>query len=522
MISAGAAADKPDAASIRAWLGFLAMVLGMFMAVLDIQVVASSLRELQGGLAATADEISWVQTSYLVGEIVVIPLTGILSRWLSMRVLFVISCAGFAIASAMCAFAWSLSSMVIFRALQGLLGGAMIPTVFSVPYVLFPKHQRERSLIAIGLTATLAPTLGPVLGGWITETFSWRWIFLANLPVAAVVVAVVWQLIDVDRRDPSVRRHFDLLGLLLLAVALGSLQYAIADGPRWDWLEDADIAHALLASSMAGALLLFRLLLAQHPVVDIRAFKNRNFAAGCVLSFVFGIGIYVPVYVLPLFLSQVRGYTALQIGSTMVVLGAFQFLSAPLAATASKVIDLRAMLALGFALFSVGLWMNSSMNAEAAFAELFWPQAIRGLALMLCFVPINTLALGTLPPAQLANASGLYNLMRNLGGAIGIAAVATVFSDRLDHHLSHLRESLRPGAPALESFLEQAADYLDGRAIAGTTDAVNAKLLVGWINREALVMTYNDLFYLLGALFAVAALLLVFLRRVEPTDGLPD
>ena len=167
------------------------MVLGMFIAVLDIQVVASSLGELQGGLAATADEISWVQTSYLIGEVIVIPLSGVLSRWLSTRVLFVLSCAGFALASVMCAFAWSLPSMIAVRALQGFLGGAMIPMVFSVPYRLFPTHQQERCLIVLGLTATMAPTLGPVIGGWITESFSWRWIFLINLPAALLVISGV-------------------------------------------------------------------------------------------------------------------------------------------------------------------------------------------------------------------------------------------------------------------------------------------------------------------------------------------
>jgi DHA2 family multidrug resistance protein len=511
------ARSLPARAPIHSWLGFFAMVLGMFMAVLDIQVVASSLGELQGGLAATADEISWVQTSYLVAEIIVIPLTGILSRWLSTRILFVASCAGFAAASMLCAFAWDLPSMVVFRALQGLLGGAMIPTVFSVPYVLFPKHQQQSSLIAVGLTATLAPTLGPVLGGWITETFSWRWIFLVNPPVAALVIGAVWRFIDVDEPDRSLRRHFDLPGLLLMAVTLGSLQYALEEGPRWDWLEDDGIALALSVSTVAGALFVWRVLVYRQPIVDIRAFKDRNFATGCLLSFVFGIGIYVPVYVLPLFLGQVRGYNALQIGSTMVVLGAFQFLSAPVAANLSKVLDLRAMLAVGFALFGVGSWMNSGMNAESALADLFWPQAARGLALMLCFVPINTLALGTLPPERLANASGLYNLMRNLGGAIGIAAVDTIFEQRHHHHLTHLTQNLRLGLPGLTSLMERASESLETRDAATLTEVASMKLLVGWVDREAKVMTYNDLFLLMGLVFAAAATLIVFVRRPERT-----
>jgi DHA2 family multidrug resistance protein len=480
-----------EPAPVRTWLGFLAMVLGMFIAVLDIQVVTSSLAELQGALSASADEISWVQTSYLIAEIIVIPLSGILTRWLSTRILFVVSCAGFALASVLCALAWDLHSMIAFRALQGLLGAAMIPTVFSVPYRLFPRHQQEKSLIVIGLTATLAPTLGPVIGGWITETLSWRWIFLVNLPVSAVVIAAVWSWIDIDRPDFSVRKGFDLPGLLLMALTLGSLQYALEEGPRWDWLEHGATRVALLAIVICGALFLRRVLIYSRPVVDVRAFADRNFATGCVLSFVFGIGVYVPVYVLPLFLSQVRGYNALQIGTTMAVLGAFQFLSAPLAAALSRVIDLRMMLALGLALFCAGLGMNGFMNAEAAFGELFWPQAVRGLALMLCFLPINTLALATLPPERLANASGLYNLTRNLGGAIGIAGVNTIFESRYDLHVARIGESMRGEVMPPE---------------------LDIRLLADVAGREGAVMAYNDLFLTLALVFALVVALMPLIR----------
>ena len=480
------------------------MVLGMFIAVLDIQVVASSLGELQGGLAATADEISWVQTSYLIGEVIVIPLSGVLSRWLSTRVLFVLSCAGFALASMMCAFAWSLPSMIAVRALQGFLGGAMIPMVFSVPYRLFRKHQQERCLIVLGLTATMAPTLGPVIGGWITESFSWRWIFLINLPAALLVISGVWSFIDVDEPDSSVRRGFDVPGLVLMAIALGSLQYALEEGPRWDWLDDESIRVALLVALVSGALFLRRILVYSKPIIDIRALRDRNLATGCVLSFIFGIGVYVPVYLLPLFLSQVRGYNALQIGGTMFVLGVFQFLSAPVAAGLSKLIDLRAMLALGLALFACGLWMNGFMNAEAAFTELFWPQAIRGLALMLCFVPINTLALGTVPEARLANASGLYNLMRNLGGAIGIAAVNTAFETRHALHVARISESPR---------LEWSAQAIAGSGAPEMAPGVDVQLLANLIAREAAVMTYNDLFMAMGVAFAIAVAVMPLVRK---------
>ena len=394
--------------------------------------------------------------------------------------------------------------MIAVRALQGFLGGAMIPMVFSVPYRLFPKHQQERCLIVLGLTATMAPTLGPVIGGWITESFSWRWIFLINLPAALLVISGVWSFIDVDEPDSSVRRGFDVPGLVLMAIALGSLQYALEEGPRWDWLDDESIRVALLVALVSGALFLRRILVYSKPIIDIRALRDRNLATGCVLSFIFGIGVYVPVYLLPLFLSQVRGYNALQIGGTMFVLGVFQFLSAPVAAGLSKLIDLRAMLALGLALFACGLWMNGFMNAEAAFTELFWPQAIRGLALMLCFVPINTLALGTVPEARLANASGLYNLMRNLGGAIGIAAVNTAFETRHALHVARISESPR---------LEWSAQAIAGSGAPEMAPGVDVQLLANLIAREAAVMTYNDLFMAMGVAFAIAIAVMPLVRK---------
>ena len=289
-----------------------------------------------------------------------------------------------------------------------------------------------------------------------------------------------------------------------MAIALGSLQYALEEGPRWDWLEDEAIRVAFLVTLISGALFLRRVLVYSKPIVDIRALRDRNLATGCVLSFIFGIGVYVPVYLLPLFLSQVRGYNALQIGGTMFVLGVFQFLSAPLAAGLSKLIDLRAMLALGLALFACGLWMSGFMNAEAAFTELFWPQAIRGLALMLCFVPINTLALGTLPEERLANASGLYNLMRNLGGAIGIAAANTAFETRHALHVTRIGENPQ---------LEWAAQAISASGVSEMTPDAEIQLLANLVGREAAVMAYNDVFMAMGVAFAVAVAVMPLVRK---------
>src|SRR5271163_2584045 len=227
--------------SLRDWFGVLAMSVGLFMAIMDVQIVTSSLTQIQGGLSASADEISWVQTSYLIAEVVMIPLSGTLSRLLSTRVLFVASTVGFTIASALCAGATSLGAMIVFRVMQGFLGGAMIPTVFPVVYTVFPPRQLAALMVVISLILNLSSTVGPTLGGFLTDTYSWHWLFLVNIVPGTLVAATVWWLIDIDKPNWSLLRAFDLPGLILMALFLGCLEYMLEEGERWDWFADATI-----------------------------------------------------------------------------------------------------------------------------------------------------------------------------------------------------------------------------------------------------------------------------------------
>jgi DHA2 family multidrug resistance protein len=497
----------------REWTGFLAMAFGMFMAILDIQIVSSSLSEIQAGLAASADEVSWIQTSYLIAEVVMIPLSGILSRILSTRVLFTASALGFTAMSLACAFAWNLETMVAFRALQGFLGGAMIPTVFATSYALFPRERQAAVGVMIGLIATMAPTLGPTLGGYLTQAFSWHWLFLINVVPGAAVVALVWACVDLDRGDRSLLRGFDVLGLVLMAAFLGSLEFVVEEGPAQDWFEDPEILVMTLVSAASGVGFFARALTYGRPVVELRAFRDRNFAIGCLYSFVIGIGLYGSVYVTPLFLSGVRDFNSLQIGQVMAVTGAFQFLSAPVAGILSKRLDLRAMLALGLTLFGVGVWLNSFLTHESGFWELFLPQAVRGSSLMLCFIPINAIALGTLPPDQLKNASGLYNLMRNLGGAIGLAAINTVMTERFALHSSRLAEAVTWSRPEVQSWLDAAAARLSSALSPDAAQEAALRLAAGLVRREAMVMTFSDCLLVMASVFAAALLLMPLVRR---------
>lgn len=499
-------------ASLRQWVGVLAMVFGMFMALLDIQIVTSSLTQIQGGLSASSDEISWVQTSYLIAEVVMIPLSGTLTRLMSTRVLFVASTVGFTITSALCASATSLGAMVVFRVMQGFLGGAMIPTVFPVVYTVFPPRQLAVVMVLISLILNLSSTVGPTVGGYLTDTYSWHWLFLVNIVPGVFVAGAVWWLIDVDKPNWSLLRAFDLPGLILMALFLGCLEYALEEGPRWDWLADRTILVAAIVSAISAGLFFWRVLTYHQPIIELRAYRVRNFAMGSFFTFIVGIGLYCGTYIVPLFLAEVRGFSSLQIGLTVVVTGCSQLAVSPFTTYIARKVDLRIMLAMGLCLFMSAMYLTAGLTNQASFGELLVPQILRGVALMFCFLPANLIALGSLPPDLLKSAAGLYNLMRNLGGAIGLAALGTVMNDRVHFHWNRLIESVNPARPAVQHFLDVQTNHLSPHYVGDAAPAA-VKLLAGIVQREALVLTFNDVMLLIGGIFFVGLLLIPILQR---------
>ncbi len=501
--------------SRRHALGFFAMVFGMFMAILDIQIVSSSIAEIQAGLGASVDEISWVQTAYLIAEVVMIPLSGFLSRVLSTRVLYTLSVAGFTLASVGCAMATSIDSMIVLRAIQGFVGGAMIPTTFATAYLVFPTERRAAVTVVIGLVATMAPTIGPTLGGYLTEVFSWHWLFLINVVPGLLVGGFVWRLLDIDKPDRSLLKGFDYLGLATMAIFLGTLEYVLEEGPGDDWFDSATIVLLSATCIATGVTFFWRVTSYRNPIVDLSAFGNGNFATGCIFSLVMGVGLYGLVYVLPLYLAQVRGLNSLQIGEMLFVTGLTQFLCAPPAGILGRRIDPRKLLALGFAALALSTWMLAGITAEWGFAELFWPQVLRGASIMFIMIPVNTLALGTLPPEKLKSASGLYNLMRNMGGAFGLAALNTLLSDRQALHWSQLAEWANPARPEVQGYLQQVTARLAQQGVADP-QAGAIRLLGAMVEREAYVMSFADSFVALTVLFLGVACLVPLVRKPRP------
>ncbi len=366
-------------------LAFAVMSVGFFIALLDIQIVSASLRDIGGGLSAGADETAWVQTSYLIAEIIVIPLSGWLSRVMSTRWLFAVSAAGFTLTSLLCGWAWDIHSMIVFRALQGFLGGSMIPTVFTTAFAYFKGHQRIIAAATVGALSSLAPTLGPTVGGWITDHYSWHWLFFVNLVPGAIVTVVVPMLVRIDAPDLKVLRGADYLGMALMALSLGCLEYTLEEGSRWGWLDDATICATAWIAALAGVAFIIRSLMHPRPVVDLRALKSLNFSLGCFFSFVSGVGIFATVYLTPLFLGRVRGFSALQIGYAVFATGLFQIASIPLYTMLARRVDLRWLMMFGLACFGASMWNFTPLTHDWGWRELLLPQgparfrpAIRG------------------------------------------------------------------------------------------------------------------------------------------------
>ena len=492
-------------------IAFFAMVFGMFMAILDIQIVSASLAEIQAGLSAGSDEIAWVQTAYLIAEVIMIPLSGTLARIVSTRVLFAVSAAGFTTASALAATATNIDQMIIYRAIQGFIGGGMIPSVFAAAFTIFPPSKRPIVSPLIGLVATLAPTIGPTVGGYLSHAFSWHWLFLINVIPGIIVTAVTWTLIDFDEPELSLFKKFDWYGLASMAVFLGSMEYVLEEGNNKDWFSDEKIVIGTVIMAAGGIVFFYRALTRAFPVVDLKAFKDTNFAVGSIFSFIMGIGLYGLTYLYPLYLGRIRGYDALMIGETMFVSGLAMFMTAPVAGALSSRFDPRFMMAMGFTGFACGTWMMSHMTADWDFYELLVPQILRGCSLMICMVPINNLALGTLPPDRIRNASGLFNLTRNLGGAVGLAVINTELTSRSQEHFARLSEHINfSNQEALNWLKSVAANYqsygLDGNAVA-------LKKLNGMVVQQSWILSFIDIFTGLTVLFASLVLLVALMKK---------
>jgi MFS transporter, DHA2 family, multidrug resistance protein len=497
----------PDHASLKTWLGFILMCLGMFMAVLDIQVVATSLPAIQEALDISRDAMSWIQTAYLIAEITAIPLTGWLTRLLTLRWLFVTAISLFTLASIGCALSGNFAALICFRVAQGFAGGALIPAVFSAVFLLFPLRLHPSATTLAGIVAVLAPTIGPIVGGFITDTWSWHWLFLINVAPGLLAAGASPFLLPQDKPHLADFKILDRLSLLLMGSALAALELGLKQAPQDGWLSLRPLL--LFAVSLAGGwMFVKRTLKAAHPVVELTTLGARAFAVGCGLSFCLGVGLYGSVYLMPVFLAYVRRHDPFEIGTIMLVTGVAQLIAAPVAGYLESRRDPRKLSAFGFALFAVGLGLSALQSRTADFDEMFWPQVLRGSAIMFCLLPPTQLALGALTAAQVPDASGLFNLMRNLGGAIGIAVIDTILYGHTVGHGEALRDRLIAGDVSAAK-----AIGLDVQLFLHPPPDVSQATIEAYVRpmveRAAFAMSVNEAWALLAGV-ALMALLLVW------------
>jgi DHA2 family multidrug resistance protein len=476
----------------KIWIAFSIMCLGMFMAILDIQIVSTALPTIRAALHIAPDQMVWIQTAYLTAEIVAIPLTGYLTRLIA------------------CAASDGFAALIAARVVQGFAGGTLIPAVFSAVFLLFPARQQGLATTLAGVAAVLAPTMGPVVGGWITQTYSWHWLFLVNVAPGVIASAAAAWLLRTAAAMERGQAAFDGLALAALAAALTALELALKDAPGQGW-NSARVLGELAVMAGAAAVFALRTLRARHPVVELRLLRNRNFAVGSALSFVLGVGLFGSTYLMPFFLGLVREHGALAIGQIMLVTGVAQLAAAPLAVALERRLDPRLLTLFGFALFGAGLLLSARQTVDTDAAEMMVPQILRGAAIMFCLLPPTRLALGQLTPALVADGSGLFNLMRNLGGAIGLALIDTIIFSRSPHYARLIEAQLRAGDVATavrigiprDAFLENLGEPVDD---------ITTEMVRPLVEKAALVQALNDAWLAIG-LVTVAALLLVWLVR---------
>ncbi len=499
-------------------LGFAGMVIGQFMAILDIQIVAASLPQIQSGIGASADEISWIQTAYLIPEVVMIPLSGYLSRLWGTQKVFLFSCGGFVLMSIAVGLSSSVEVMIFFRAIQGFVGGAMIPTVFAVAFTAFPPARRVTASVFIGLIVTLAPTVGPTLGGHLTEFLSWRWLFFINVPFGLLSFFLVWRFANFDKGDPSLSKGFDWLGLGLMATFLMSMQFVLEEGSKNDWFADDMILLLAVAAAICGPAFIWRSLTYYNPVVELRAFRNRNFMVGVVMTFTVGAALFGGTFLLPLFLARVRDYSPAEVGTTMVVSGLAMFLTGPFAGRLVRVLDLRILMFGGFMLCAWGMWDAHAVTTEWGFWEFAGVQALRGVGVMMAMIAAQQVTMSTLPPHMVKNASGLVNLFRNVGGAFGLAFLNTSLTTNTALHMGELTSRIGQGDQAMQ---EMIANLTVMMANSVDPEGAAMKAVNGILLRQATTLSFGDAFAMLAVGCAFAAFVTLLAKPVKIPAGAP-
>lgn len=505
---------------LKTWIGVGGAMLGAFMAILDIQITNASLQEIQAALGATLEEGSWISTAYLVAEIIVIPMTGWLSQIFSIRRYLLTNVALFTFFSVCCAWATSLYSMIFFRALQGFTGGVLIPVALTLVLRKLPPAKQPVGLAMFAVTAVFAPSIGPTIGGWLTENFGWQYIFYLNIIPGLLLMSAVWYAIDAEPLRLDLLKTGDWGGIAAMALGLGSLQIVLEEGSRKDWFGSPLIVKLTVVAVIFLTIFLVIELTRKRPLLELRLLMRRNFGLATIVNVALGLGLYGSVYILPLYLAQIQRYNSLQIGEVIMWAGIPQLFLVPFVPKLMKRIDLRVLIATGISLFAISCLMNSSMTHDSGYEQLRWSQFVRAMGQPLIMVPLSSVATAGIEPALAASASALFNMMRNLGGSIGIASLATLLQRREHFHLFRLGESISLYSPQTQQRIEQLTQYFIGKGSdAVTANAQALESLSNTVRKEAFVMAFNDCFYFIGITLLLSGIAVILFKKTKPVGG---
>jgi MFS transporter, DHA2 family, multidrug resistance protein len=509
--------------SSKTWLAVAGATLGAFMAVLNIQIVNASLADIQGAIGAGIDDGGWISTSYLIAEIVVIPLSGWLAQVFSIRVYLLTNAILFLAFSAACALAQDLPQMIVLRALQGFTGGVLIPMAFTLIITLLPKAKQPVGLALFALSATFAPAIGPTIGGYLTENWGWQYIFYVNLVPGALMIGMLGFSLEAEPMRLELLRQGDWPGVITMAIGLSALQTALEEGNKDDWFGSPFIVRLSIIAVVALALFLWIELTSKRPLLNLRLLGRRNFGFGSLANFLLGVALYGSVFIMPLYLSRVQGYNAEQIGMVLAWTGLPQLVLIPLVPRLMKRFDPRLVISFGFALFAASNFMNIYMTTDYGSDQLFWPNVIRAVGQALAFAPLSAVATATIEAQNASSASALFNMMRNLGGAVGIAVLQTFLSKREQYHSNVLMQPVSLFEQATRARIEALTQYIINHGVLDPIDASHRALVaIGQIvQKQAFIMAFSDTFYLLGVALigALAATLLLSKLGQVQTGG---
>ncbi|MFK4721501.1 MDR family MFS transporter [Bradyrhizobium niftali] len=520
-LPAPAAAPTTPAVSAKTWIAVIGATLGAFMAVLNIQIVNASLADIQGAIGAGIDDGGWISTSYLIAEIVVIPLSGWLAQVFSIRIYLLTNAILFLALSAACALAQDLPQMIVLRAVQGFTGGVLIPMAFTLIITLLPRGKQPVGLALFALSATFAPAIGPTIGGYLTENFGWQYIFYVNLVPGAIMVGMLWYALEAKPMQLALLREGDWAGIITMAIGLSALQTVLEEGNKDDWLGSPFIVKLSVIAAVALAAFLIIELTVKKPLLNLRLLVRRNFGFGMLANFLLGIALYGSVFILPQYLARIQGYNAEQIGMVLAWTGLPQLVLIPLVPRLMQRFDARIIIGVGFVLFAASNFMNIDMTNDYAADQLLWPNVVRAIGQALVMAPLSAVATAGIEAENAGSASGLFNMMRNLGGAVGIALLQTLLTKREQYHSNVLMQSVSVFEQATRTRLEQLTQYFINHGVLDRADAAHrAYVAIGHtVQKQAYIFAFSDTFYLLGMALIVALIAVFFLKKPGQTSA---